>query len=329
MLGVRARFTVGQSASRMGSASCRARDIDHLSCFRGPFHPPLWPARNVGSRADYPFAFNNLTPNPPQKLDTPGYSVAENPTHGNRIPTDRQSHECAGINRPCHGRRQIPCLPQRRHTGLFSAGDFVLRDETEIYTEFCAAYEADLVPVGPVEQTFAAEIIHAAWRLRRCSTLEDSIRSKTARGPSNKPRNPSNAPAPQPSASSPAPSPNCASSRPNAAARHEAKPHRKTLQTPVPVFTKQTQSVPRRRNSGRSNTPRRPLHLRFRPEIQALLRQRRPAAPAFSRLEAPVSLTAIRGSPESCDSKLVYYCLPPPCLHTPRRCSKIDSGIRQ
>jgi uncharacterized protein YecA (UPF0149 family) len=63
-------------------------------------------------------------------------------------------------------------------TGLFSAGDFLLRDETEIYTEFCNAYQTDLAPAGPVEETFAAEIIHAAWRLRRCSTIEESIRLK-------------------------------------------------------------------------------------------------------------------------------------------------------
>jgi hypothetical protein len=63
-------------------------------------------------------------------------------------------------------------------TGLFSAGDFVLRDETEIYTEFCNTYQTDLAPAGPVEQTFAAEIIHAAWRLRRCSTIEASLRFK-------------------------------------------------------------------------------------------------------------------------------------------------------
>jgi hypothetical protein len=57
-------------------------------------------------------------------------------------------------------------------SGLFSATDFVLPDELDIYTEFCAAYEADLLPVGALEQTLAAEILHAAWRLRRCSTLE-------------------------------------------------------------------------------------------------------------------------------------------------------------
>ncbi len=73
-------------------------------------------------------------------------------------------------------------------SGLFSSTDFVLPDEREIYAEFCAAYEADLAPVGAIEQTYAAEIIHAAWRLRRCSTLEaagehnpDSIdRARTA-----------------------------------------------------------------------------------------------------------------------------------------------------
>jgi SEC-C motif len=57
-------------------------------------------------------------------------------------------------------------------SGLFSATDFVLPDERDIYTEFCAAYEADLLPVGALEQTLAAEILHAGWRLRRCSTLE-------------------------------------------------------------------------------------------------------------------------------------------------------------
>jgi len=58
--------------------------------------------------------------------------------------------------------------------GLFSATDFVHPDERDIYTEFCAAYEADLSPAGALEQTLAAEILHAGWRLRRCSTLETS-----------------------------------------------------------------------------------------------------------------------------------------------------------
>ena len=57
-------------------------------------------------------------------------------------------------------------------SGLFSATDFVHPHERDIYAEFCAAYEADLLPVGALEQTLAAEILHAGWRLRRCSTLE-------------------------------------------------------------------------------------------------------------------------------------------------------------
>jgi uncharacterized protein YchJ len=55
---------------------------------------------------------------------------------------------------------------------LFSAADFVQPDEHDIYHQFCAAYEDDLVPAGAIEQTLAAEILHAAWRLRRCSILE-------------------------------------------------------------------------------------------------------------------------------------------------------------
>ncbi|MDP9054264.1 MAG: SEC-C domain-containing protein [Acidobacteriota bacterium] len=59
--------------------------------------------------------------------------------------------------------------------GLFSSTDFVREDEREIYREFCASWESELDPAGPIEQTFAAEIVHAAWRLRRCSTLESAL----------------------------------------------------------------------------------------------------------------------------------------------------------
>jgi hypothetical protein len=57
-------------------------------------------------------------------------------------------------------------------SGLYSQADFVLPDEHAIYAEFCANFQSDLVPEGAVEQTLAAEIIHAAWRLRRCSAVE-------------------------------------------------------------------------------------------------------------------------------------------------------------
>jgi hypothetical protein len=60
-------------------------------------------------------------------------------------------------------------------SGLFSQHDLVLAAEADIYREFCAAYQADLAPVGAVENTLAAEIFHAAWRLRRCSAVEGQI----------------------------------------------------------------------------------------------------------------------------------------------------------
>jgi uncharacterized protein YchJ len=61
-------------------------------------------------------------------------------------------------------------------SGLFSSTDFVRADEHDIYSAFCTAYEADLAPTGAIEQTLAAEILHAAWRLRRCSTVESGMK---------------------------------------------------------------------------------------------------------------------------------------------------------
>lgn len=41
-----------------------------------------------------------------------------------------------------------------------------------LYAEFRAGFHEDLAPEGAVEHTLAAEIVHAAWRLRRCSVIE-------------------------------------------------------------------------------------------------------------------------------------------------------------
>ncbi len=57
-------------------------------------------------------------------------------------------------------------------SGLYSSGDFVRPDEHDLYAEFCAGFQADLKPRGAIEQTLSAEIVHAAWRLRRCSVME-------------------------------------------------------------------------------------------------------------------------------------------------------------
>ena len=57
-------------------------------------------------------------------------------------------------------------------SGLYSRSDFVLPEEHDQYDEFCASFLADLQPEGAVEQTLTSQIIHAAWRLRRCSAVE-------------------------------------------------------------------------------------------------------------------------------------------------------------
>jgi hypothetical protein len=56
--------------------------------------------------------------------------------------------------------------------GLFSASAFIRSDEEEIYEEFRAAWNARLVPDGPLEETLVGELVQAAWRLRRCTLLE-------------------------------------------------------------------------------------------------------------------------------------------------------------
>jgi hypothetical protein len=61
--------------------------------------------------------------------------------------------------------------------GIYSAGDFVQPEDSDIYPLFCESFQESLRPEGALEQTLAAEIIHAAWRLRRCSTLESEMES--------------------------------------------------------------------------------------------------------------------------------------------------------
>jgi len=56
--------------------------------------------------------------------------------------------------------------------GLFSVANFVRPEEQGIFAEFETGYLAELAPDSSLEQTLAREIIHAAWRLRRCADLE-------------------------------------------------------------------------------------------------------------------------------------------------------------
>jgi hypothetical protein len=59
--------------------------------------------------------------------------------------------------------------------GIYSAADFVLPEDNGIYHHFCQNFQNELAPEGPFEQTLTAEIVHAAWRLRRCSVIESNM----------------------------------------------------------------------------------------------------------------------------------------------------------
>jgi len=56
--------------------------------------------------------------------------------------------------------------------GLFSVANFVRPEERDVFNEFETGYMLELSPATPLEQTLAREIVHAAWRLRRCASLE-------------------------------------------------------------------------------------------------------------------------------------------------------------
>jgi hypothetical protein len=59
--------------------------------------------------------------------------------------------------------------------GIYSAGDVVRPDEKHLYRLFCEGFQQDLAPQGAMEITLAAEITHAAWRLRRCAAAESAL----------------------------------------------------------------------------------------------------------------------------------------------------------
>jgi hypothetical protein len=59
--------------------------------------------------------------------------------------------------------------------GLFAARDFIRQGEQPEYAEILQSVTAQLLPDGIIEQTFAAEIVGATWRLRRCRMVEQSL----------------------------------------------------------------------------------------------------------------------------------------------------------
>lgn len=64
--------------------------------------------------------------------------------------------------------------------GLFAVSSFIRADEREIYDAFRAEWAARLIPDGPFEEALVAELVQAAWRLRRCTLLETTTLLDTA-----------------------------------------------------------------------------------------------------------------------------------------------------
>jgi hypothetical protein len=62
--------------------------------------------------------------------------------------------------------------------GLYTRQDYVKPEERDIYKEFCETMYSELAPVTLLEQSLAAEITGASWRLRRCSAAEAELSSQ-------------------------------------------------------------------------------------------------------------------------------------------------------
>jgi hypothetical protein len=67
--------------------------------------------------------------------------------------------------------------------GLFTLRDFIQPGEEAEYAQFTAAYLAELSPLTLLEQTYAAALVSAAWRLRRCSLVESNMSDYIAGDP--------------------------------------------------------------------------------------------------------------------------------------------------
>ncbi len=62
--------------------------------------------------------------------------------------------------------------------GLFTMADFVRPEEQPEYRTLSQSLWDELRPQTPLQQTFAAEIVKATWRLRRCAVIEGSFPSE-------------------------------------------------------------------------------------------------------------------------------------------------------
>jgi hypothetical protein len=67
--------------------------------------------------------------------------------------------------------------------GLYTRTDYVEPHERGLYKEFCETMYAELSPESLLEQSLAAEITGATWRLRRCAAAEGNLADYAAQDP--------------------------------------------------------------------------------------------------------------------------------------------------
>ena len=94
-----------------------------------------------------------------------------------QIAANRRNAEASTGPRTAEGKARV----SRNSTtfGLYSAGDVVRPEEESLYQAFCEDFQQQLAPQGAMETTLAAEIVHAAWRLRRCAKAESTLATQS------------------------------------------------------------------------------------------------------------------------------------------------------
>jgi len=59
--------------------------------------------------------------------------------------------------------------------GLYTHTSYVRPDEIDLYAEYCEKLRDELAPGNLFEETLAAEIVGASWRLRRCAAADAEL----------------------------------------------------------------------------------------------------------------------------------------------------------
>jgi hypothetical protein len=90
-----------------------------------------------------------------------------------QIATNRQNAQASTGPRTTTGK--ATCANNATRLGLFTARPLIHPDETAEFDHLRDTLFADLLPETVLEQAHATEILHALWRLRRCTLAESAL----------------------------------------------------------------------------------------------------------------------------------------------------------